>query len=87
MNLRELCLKRISLILSYLYGIWLTSVQILLKQDVHVHYIRGNHKVFHTKHGTWWDRTDFHKEWFRGGDLRVFEIFGHFLFEGDGITP
>jgi hypothetical protein len=30
------------------------------------------YKVSHTKHGTPWDRIDFDKEWFRGGDFNSF---------------
>jgi hypothetical protein len=54
MTLSELCLKGISL-LYHLYGIWLTSVQKVLKQDVII--IRAI-IVSQMKHGTQWDRVD-----------------------------
>jgi hypothetical protein len=31
------------------------------------------YKVSQAKHGTQWDRVDFHKEWFRGRDLDGFQ--------------
>jgi hypothetical protein len=62
MTLSELCLKGISL-LSYLCGIWLTSVQKRSNKK------RGDYKVFKTKHDTHWDKVDIQREWCRGGDL------------------
>jgi hypothetical protein len=69
--------------LSYLCGIWLTSVQTLLKQDVIIigliislpnEALSGIGSTF-TRNGL-------------GVEIStVFEIFGHLVFQGDGTTP
>jgi hypothetical protein len=78
MTLSELCLNGISII-SYLCGIWSTTAKTGCN-------CKRATIVSQTKHDTWWDRVDFHKEWFWGGDLEGLEIFGHFLFSVDGNT-
>jgi hypothetical protein len=49
---------------------WLTSVKKLLKQDAII--IRATIKSPKLSMALEWDRVDFHKEWFRGGDLNGF---------------
>jgi hypothetical protein len=51
-------------------------------------YIQGNYKVSPPKkHSTHWDWVEFHKEWLGVRISTIFEIFGHFMFKGDGTTP
>jgi hypothetical protein len=42
-------------------------------------YNQGEFKVFQSNHGTQWDKVDFYKEWFRGGDLNTIQDIWAFL--------